>query len=353
MDGFFFAYTLAVLAVCLVSTVLQTMAWSVKRSRSFVAAAWFFSAYFVELGVIFLDEHLHQNVVFPTEAYYAVTYPVARTAIACVLWGSLWAWVLTATDAHSRRRLLWPVALFAAAQVACLTVLPYGALRQFLFYTCRQVFCAGMALYAWHAWRAAPTDEQRAWMGRHRRLLLFFMAGVMLTVTEDALVILVMEPAKSGGLPLYLSERNFCENVLMVVLAVALDSIAWRELSFRLAATPAAPPAPVPAVPAAPVADAGPAEPASATAPAAAVPRTPADTFSDHVEELMPRFASAHGLTAREREVLGLVLAGRTNQQMADALVVSVGTVKTHVHNIVRKCDAENRADLKELFWSE
>ncbi len=97
------------------------------------------------------------------------------------------------------------------------------------------------------------------------------------------------------------------------------------------------------------------------TAPATAAPvaetvaaaPTAGDAFSDHVDELMPRFASAHGLTTREREVLGLVVEGRTNQQMADALVVSVGTVKTHVHNIVRKCDAENRADLKELFWSE
>lgn len=353
MDGFFFAYTLAVLAVCLVSTVLQAMAWSVKRSRAFVAAGWFFSAYFVELGVIFLDEHLHQNVAFPAEAYYAVTYPVTRVAIACVLWGSLWAWVLTAVDAYSRRRLLWPVALFAAAQVACLALLPCGALRQFLFYTCRQVFCAAMGLFAWHAWRAAPTDEQRAWIGRHRRLLLFFTAGVALTVAEDATVILAMEPAKAGGLPLYLSERNFCENVLMVVLAAALDRIAWREVSFRLTATPAAPPTPAPAVPTAPATAAPVAEPVAAAAPATAVPPASGDAFSDHVDELMPRFASAHGLTTREREVLGLVLEGRTNQQMADALVVSVGTVKTHVHNIVRKCDAENRADLKELFWSE
>lgn len=340
MDGFFFGYTLAVLAVCLVSAVLQAVAWSVKRSRDFVFAGWFFSAYFVELGVIFLDEHLHQNIVFPTDAYYAVTYPVARVAIACVLWGSLWGWVLAATDAYSRRRLAVPVALFAAAQAACLLLLPYGPWRQFLFYTCRQMFCACMGVFAWRAWRGAPTDEQRAWIGRHRRLFLFFMVGVAFTVAEDALVILVMEPAKSGGLPLYLSERNFCENVLMAVLAVALDRIAWREISFRLASPPAAPAPPT-------------APPAPTEREELAVPATPAGTsaFASHVDELMPRFASSHGLTAREREVLELVLAGRTNQQMADELVVSVGTVKTHVHNIVRKCDAENRANLKELFW--
>ncbi len=355
MDGFFFAYTLAVLAVCLVSTVLQAMAWSVKRSRAFVAAGWFFSAYFVELGVIFLDEHLHQNVVFPTEAYYAVTYPVARVAIACMLWGSLWAWVLTAVDAYSRKRLLWPVTLFAAAQVACLALLPYGALRQFLFYTCRQVFCAAMGLFAWRAWRAAPTDEQRAWMGRHRRLLLFFMVGVALTVAEDSLVILVMEPAKSGGAaPLPLRAQLLRER--------AHGGAGRGPGPHRLEGDLVPPDGhargtshpPAPAVPTAPATAAPVAETVAAAAPAtAAVPPASGDTFSSHVDELMPRFASAHGLTTREREVLGLVLEGRTNQQMADALVVSVGTVKTHVHNIVRKCDAENRADLKELFWSE
>ena len=50
--------------------------------------------------------------------------------------------------------------------------------------------------------------------------------------------------------------------------------------------------------------------------------------------------------------VLALVLAGHTNQQIAEALVVSVGTVKTHVYNIVHKCDVGNRAELKTLFWA-
>lgn len=63
----------------------------------------------------------------------------------------------------------------------------------------------------------------------------------------------------------------------------------------------------------------------------------------------MPRFGADHDLTPREEEVL--VLAGRTNQQIAEALVVSVGTVKTHVYNIVHKCDVGNRAELKTLFW--
>ena len=50
-------------------------------------------------------------------------------------------------------------------------------------------------------------------------------------------------------------------------------------------------------------------------------------------------------LTEREREVLDLVAAGRTNQQIADALVIEVGTVKNHVHNILTKLKVHSRRD--------
>ncbi|MDQ6806322.1 MAG: response regulator transcription factor [Actinomycetota bacterium] len=49
-------------------------------------------------------------------------------------------------------------------------------------------------------------------------------------------------------------------------------------------------------------------------------------------------------LTARELEVLGLIGRGRTNAEIARELVVSAGTVKTHIHHIFAKLDLRNRA---------
>lgn len=51
------------------------------------------------------------------------------------------------------------------------------------------------------------------------------------------------------------------------------------------------------------------------------------------------------GLTARETEVLRLLASGRTNAEIAGALVLSVRTVERHVANIYGKIGARGRAD--------
>jgi len=48
-------------------------------------------------------------------------------------------------------------------------------------------------------------------------------------------------------------------------------------------------------------------------------------------------------LTPREREVLGLLAQGRTNREIARALVISAGTVKNHVEHIIAKMGVSDR----------
>jgi len=62
-------------------------------------------------------------------------------------------------------------------------------------------------------------------------------------------------------------------------------------------------------------------------------PQPPADTRA----RLAP-------LSEREVDVLGLVGAGRSNPEIADALFISLATVKTHVRHILAKLDLRDRA---------
>lgn len=69
-------------------------------------------------------------------------------------------------------------------------------------------------------------------------------------------------------------------------------------------------------------------------------------------KEIFDLFSARHDLSAREREVLRLLLVEKTNAEMAEELFVSESTVKFHVHNILQKTGCKNRVALIS-FYSE
>ena len=55
-------------------------------------------------------------------------------------------------------------------------------------------------------------------------------------------------------------------------------------------------------------------------------------------------------LSKRENEVIALILRGLTTQETADALFISVATVKTHLRHIYEKTGVRNRAELARVM---
>jgi RNA polymerase sigma factor (sigma-70 family) len=75
-----------------------------------------------------------------------------------------------------------------------------------------------------------------------------------------------------------------------------------------------------------------------------------AAALMEHINELAQISAqtdvgpSAYAeLTPREREVLDLIGEDCSNREIAEQLVIEVGTVKNHVHNILKKLDVSSR----------
>jgi len=52
-----------------------------------------------------------------------------------------------------------------------------------------------------------------------------------------------------------------------------------------------------------------------------------------------------HELTERELQVLNLVVQGQSNRQIADAMFISVTTVKAHISNVLSKLQVASRAE--------
>lgn len=71
------------------------------------------------------------------------------------------------------------------------------------------------------------------------------------------------------------------------------------------------------------------------------------------VRERLDGFYNKYALSKREREVIELILAGRSNDQIKDQLFISVHTVKRHISNIFIKLNVESRPQLYHLVVRE
>lgn len=63
-------------------------------------------------------------------------------------------------------------------------------------------------------------------------------------------------------------------------------------------------------------------------------------------EEIMAKYQ----ISKREFEVIKLVCSGKSNQEIANELFISLGTVKSHMYNIFLKLEVKNRTQLIKLF---
>ena len=67
-------------------------------------------------------------------------------------------------------------------------------------------------------------------------------------------------------------------------------------------------------------------------------------------QEVFEAFCIHNDLSAREREVLRMVLDSRANGEIAEALFITESTVKYHVHNVLQKTGCRNRTELQRKY---
>jgi DNA-binding NarL/FixJ family response regulator len=81
------------------------------------------------------------------------------------------------------------------------------------------------------------------------------------------------------------------------------------------------------------------------------VTRRLVEDYAQRGEPTQPPEAILRDLTPREREVLVLVARGMSNAEIAERLVVSEATVKSHVGSILLKLDLRDRVQAVVLAY--
>lgn len=74
----------------------------------------------------------------------------------------------------------------------------------------------------------------------------------------------------------------------------------------------------------------------------------PASTPSSEAEK-----SPENPLTSREQEILAMIAAGRSNQEIAEMLYIAPGTVRVHVHSILKKLEVRDRTQAAVLAIQE
>jgi len=67
-------------------------------------------------------------------------------------------------------------------------------------------------------------------------------------------------------------------------------------------------------------------------------------------EAAMDLYCDRLDISPRQKEIIRLLLRGKSNKEIEDALFISMGTVKTHIYRIFRKLEVKNRSQLITLF---
>jgi len=68
--------------------------------------------------------------------------------------------------------------------------------------------------------------------------------------------------------------------------------------------------------------------------------------LTDSLEDLYQKY----GISKREKQIITEICRGKTNQEIADELFISLQTVKDHTYNIFRKVNVRNRVQLTQVF---
>ena len=56
------------------------------------------------------------------------------------------------------------------------------------------------------------------------------------------------------------------------------------------------------------------------------------------------------GLTPREKQVAALTCLGYTNEEIAEQMIISTNTVKTHMRNVLGKCAVSSKVELQQVL---
>lgn len=283
------------------------------KKQLYIWVALVFAGFIAENMILYMTDFIESFAQFYN--LHTVTEPILKTIISAVIVLCYYkiAFLHTGREIEPFDWVAYGIYLVALLLIPRVPTIPP---TYFLYFTFSQLIFFYLA-YRVRGGPVGETDEKN--MVRYKKFLTIMVVLNVAIVVEDAIVIFFFDNLSPEALRI--TQRNLSEDIQSIVMA-AYALVAFFTIIQRR--------------------------------PERAV--TVAEDLAQYekmttVIRLRKRdaFVAAYHLTDREGELLDMMLAGKSNQEIGDALFISVGTVKNHLHNIYQKTGVSGRNPIMRL----
>ena len=223
-----------------------------------------------------------------------------------------------------------------------------SAFKVWLYYLPSQIFTFSLGIYGWKVLHKYPDRFEKDFLSRYNKLMLWTIIFSVLIVIEDTIVIFNFDIY--SDILVKINNRSISEDIMSIGYSLFAIMNLARFLEINSATSnpgnsenviqpkdisrnsdPAQESSDIPE--------------RSDIAEQNSAPEQEADIYSKFY-----LFCKEYQLTTREQDILTLLLDNKNNQEISDVLLISVGTTKTHTHNIFQKIGITKRQQLLDYY---
>lgn len=296
-------YNIALTAVLTSAACCSYFLYRHSRRPMLIALCIMFAAYLLDNTIVLCTE-LVPDFAAVYDRMFLET-PSVKTVYFITLIGSVLFALHCTMPAFTLKQMGLLICVYATLLI-CVPMISQHDWMVFFYYFTTQLLVIGISGWGLVAIRHTESSFDR---GMVKRFFLYFLCMSILVLAEDSFVIFFRDRLSEPRVKI--NNRNYSENLLYLGLAWPIFRYTFSQLKR------------IPA--------------AAAESQAKETPEP------DKAQMDFYTFCTAYNLTEREQEILVHLLQAKSQQEISDELVIALGTVKTHIHNIYQKTDSGNR----------
>lgn len=339
MDALLLIYNVLLLVLYSISMTLGWLYYRQTKKPLYLYVTTLFLFYIFDNLVIYLTEFISWFSTFYDNTFMDVpTFKTIIIVVTLFCMSRISSILLKEKNSKAFDTALVVLAIF----LLFIPMMADSALKVWLYYLPSQIFTFSLGIYGWKVLQKYPDRYKKEFWFRYKKLMLWTIIFSILIVIEDTIVIFNFDIYTD--ILVKINNRSLTEDIMSIgySLFVIMSLSRFLEVNGtttdqRVSANMSQP-------------EDFPAD-SEQVHESAAVPVQ--DTAPDQDAEIYSKFylfCKEYQLTAREQEILTLLLENKNNQEISDVLSISVGTAKTHTHNIFQKIGITKRQQLLDYY---